>query len=314
MSKRIYNVFLMLCLLSLSSPVFADAAAAKHRYFAKLAQINTYIPGVDQSRAIALPTLVRGMYELRSQQGEFITYFNESASLKGDYRKFQVMPTRQGAEARQLSESELDTLRREIMANIDYERLIPVRYGAGGGRRLLVFSAVDCGYCQKMEESLRKNAKAVNTTFYVIPMSIKDIDRDGSAAWHKVSQIWCAENSGQAWRAYWQSGTVPSSGACEIDARGASSLALQLKDILSAVGVRVSGTPAVVREDGSKFTPSVGMTPAELAANYGPTGLPQPAPVEPYWLADAGDTDSSSTVFTGGSILDLGGLLKKIIK
>lgn len=313
-SGRTCGLALAFCLLLLSLPVSADATAAKHRYFERLSMLDLVIPGVDESRAVALPTLVRGIYELRSQQGSLIAYINEAATLEGDSKKFNVLPAQPGAKARPLGDSELASLRREVMASIDYERLITVRYGAGGGRRLVLFSAIDCGYCRKMEELLRKNAVTVNTTFYIIPMSIRDVDRDGSASWQKVSRIWCSGESGQAWRSYWQSGAIPPSASCDIDARSASQLAYQLRDILSAVGARMSGTPAIFREDGSKLTPSTNMSATELAETYGPAGLPHVDAVSPYWLADPGSAESASSTSTGGSALDLGGLLKKILK
>ncbi|MBK9616776.1 MAG: hypothetical protein IPO35_15220 [Uliginosibacterium sp.] len=82
---------LAFCLLLLSLPVSADATAAKHRYFERLSMLDLVIPGVDESRAVALPTLVRGIYELRSQQGSFIAYINEAATLEGGQQEVQCL-------------------------------------------------------------------------------------------------------------------------------------------------------------------------------------------------------------------------------
>ncbi len=94
-------------------------------------------------------------------------------------------------------------LQQEVIAAIDYDKLIKVSYGDGGGRKMVLFSAVDCGFCQRFEQDLMKKGSGVNTTFYVVPMSLQAFSGAGVAKWQTVSRIWCADNSSAAWRKYW---------------------------------------------------------------------------------------------------------------
>ena len=87
----------------------------------------------------------------------------------GDYGRLRVVPARPGGDFRAMTPGEVTGLRQEVMNGIEYAKLIKVAYGDGGNRKMLLFSAVDCGFCQRFEQEFAKYGNKVNTTFYVVP-------------------------------------------------------------------------------------------------------------------------------------------------
>jgi hypothetical protein len=145
-----------------------------------------------------------------------------------------------------------------------------------------------------MEQALARNAASIDTTFYVLPISLSpSADRgEGLATWSKATSIWCAADNAGAWRQYWATREVPAEARCAFDPHATFRTARNFSTVMSSIGVRLHGTPAMIREDGS----SMGF-PAEPDERYfqdvlGPGGLPElAAPREPdarwRWLRAA---------------------------
>jgi hypothetical protein len=68
--------------------------------------------------------------------------WREAGTLSGDRRPLSFFAP-DGIRPRPLREDETKQLRLEVMRNIDHQR-IPVKFGNGGGRKLVLFSAVAC--------------------------------------------------------------------------------------------------------------------------------------------------------------------------
>ncbi|HEY4079185.1 MAG TPA: hypothetical protein VGM81_00695 [Burkholderiaceae bacterium] len=261
----------LLCAASARADASSDAS---HRLFTHLAQARLQLP-VGEAQARASSTLVNQLYALSDSQGRALGYFNDAGTLLLDARGAQVL----GPDGlRALTPDETAALRLEVMQRIRYEALIKLVYGQGGGRRVLMFSALDCPYCRRFEDTLGFVGDQLNTTFYVVPSALVGIEGDGISTWQKVSRIWCAESPGNAWEGFWSEGSLPAGPAarsCEFAQPQSAVLAnQQLRDILKAVGSRVFAVPQFVREDGVVLRSGGQMELRDLDMLFGPKGLP----------------------------------------
>jgi hypothetical protein len=273
MNKK--SCFIALLAALTAAPVFADGQSAVNNFYANLARGGQRLD-VKISDTTVTPTLVRGMYRMETIQGKFLGYTNEAGTLLGSGSYFEGLPP--GArQFRKLTTEERGYLRREAVSNIDKSRLIKARYG-NGQRSVFLFSAIDCPASKHGEELLRKNGNQYNATFYIIPTSLNN----GVPQGQKVAKLWCAANSGDAWKKYWVSGTIPAAGQCPFsDYKIAKEAQEDLRAILNGLGLAVKGYPSYIREDSIKISLSTVTTAPEF---------PQP---DANWLAGG----SSATDF-----------------
>lgn len=281
----------MLGLALSSSAAFADGPGAVRQLLANLTQARSSL-SITEATAKTQETLVRGIYAVYNTRGGFVGYVNESGTLFGDSRGFTaVFPG--GKPPRPLTAQEASTLREEIMGAVDFDSLVKVQKGNGGGRRILMFSAVDCPHCKLFEDAMRTSLERTDTTIYVVPSALGKI-RDGAApAWAAATRIACAPDAGQAWMNYWASRVIPPVRSCALTPQIAEQRDQQLKDILGAVGTRIVGTPQLVAEDGISFvaTPKTLATPQGVSV-FGPGAAPRLANSS-QWLS-ASDSSASA--------------------
>ena len=286
---------------ALPATALADGRSAVQNLFANAATARL-APSFDQKTTQATPSLVRGMYVLTTSKGEFAGFVNEAGTLWGDVNEMRVYSP-SGAQPRPITPQERDALRAEMMSAIEYDKLIKVTYGDGGGRKMLMFSALDCGYCKMFEQQFSKVGPNNNTAFYVVPSSLRPIKAGGEQAWQGVTQIWCAPDNGQAWKNFWATNELPAPRQCGIDAAKAERDVHYLSSLMKVAGVKVTGTPQLVREDG------VMIHPGDFKAYL---KLRSPVQSEPklVWLAAADPTVQAAT--PSNNKINVGEKLKKL--
>lgn len=114
-----------------------------------------------------------------------------------------------------------------------------------GERKLAVFSDVDCPYCRKFEEELKR---VDNITVYTFLYPIEGLH---PKAVQMSKQIWCAPDRNKAWDNYISNGSVPNNdGKCANPVDETIALGQRLK---------VSGTPTLIFANGQRVP---GMVPA----------------------------------------------------
>lgn len=107
-----------------------------------------------------------------------------------------------------------------------------------GSRRIAVFADPNCGYCKRFERSLQ-DAKDVTVYTFVLPILGGDSPDKSRAAW-------CAKDATVAWRNWMLDGTALPKPAANCDSAAIDrNIALSRKH-------NVTGTPAIVFEDGSR--------------------------------------------------------------
>lgn len=226
---------------------------------------------VNLSEVESVPTPIRGLFQVRERASKsLIAYTNERGTLQAD--SLGVQAIEQGVGLRQFTAQELEGLRREVVANLDPAWTIPITHGDGGGRKILLISAVDCSACRRFEQALAKHSNSVDTTFIVFPSSLSRIETsEGRQGWDVAVRLLCAVDSTAAWKAYWNAHQVPRSLACNQSADTLEDGSKSLWNILRGAGVQPTGYPSLVDEAGRKL-PLVGpsWTAASIQEIFGP--------------------------------------------
>lgn len=263
----------MSLLVLVPAAAHANGADATHRLFEHWRRAHIHYNGVEESSVTARPTLVHGLYALYSH-GRWVSTFNDAGTLWIGQGQIYVLPDDR---YRQISAEEKAAFRSEVLRNIAWDRLIRVKYGDGGGRRILELSAIDCPVCQRFEAALRHSEKLLNSTFYVIPSSLQEISQGAEPTWRNVARIWCAKDNAAAWKTYWAKHELPAEQPCDWNAGTADDAIDVVVSVLKAVGVpEPSTTPAFIIENGERLpanTVSRASGDATLLTDtFGPSG------------------------------------------
>jgi thiol:disulfide interchange protein DsbC len=216
-------------LATLALAAWADEAAIRKNLGERLPNF----PAIDEVSKTPIP----GIYELRI--GADVLYTDE----QGQY-VFQgsLIDTKSRAN---LTEARIAKLTQIDFASLPLKDAILIKQGTGA-RKLVVFGDPNCGYCKKLERELL-SLKDVSIYTFLYPI----LGPDSNV---KARDIWCARDPGKVWRGWMVEGNAPpkAMGTCD-------SSALE-RNMALGTRSRVTGTPAVVFEDGSR---SPGAIPAD---------------------------------------------------
>lgn len=183
------------------------------------------LPKIDEVSKTAVP----GIYELRL--GTDILYSDETGSYLFE-----------GAMLDTKTQTDLTKERVDKLTMIDVSTLSPkdamvFRQGTGA-RKLVVFADPNCGYCKRIERDLVA-LKDVTIYTYLLPIL-------GPDSTEKSRDIWCAKDNAKTWRSWMINGIAPAkAAACDVAALD--------RNIELSRKYKISGTPAVVFEDGTRF-------------------------------------------------------------
>ena len=145
---------------------------------------------------------------------------------------------------RNISQARLNQLQAVKWDSLPFNYALKTVKGKGE-RKLAVFSDVDCPYCRKFEEELKK---VDNITVYTFLYPIEGLH---PKAVQMSKQIWCAPDRNKAWDSYISNGSVPNNdGKCANPVDETIALGQRLK---------VSGTPTLIFTNGQRVP---GMVPA----------------------------------------------------
>ena len=183
------------------------------------------LPKIDEVR----PAPVPGLFELRF--GSELMY----TDAKGQYLiQGEVIDT---ATRRNLTEERLAKLTAIDFATLPLKDAIVWKNG-NGKRRIAVFADPNCGYCKKFERDLQA-VKDLTVYTFVVPIL-------GGDSPEKSRSIWCAKDNTASWRNWMLEGSSPARVMASCD-----SSALE-RNLALARKHRVTGTPAIVFEDGTR--------------------------------------------------------------
>jgi thiol:disulfide interchange protein DsbC len=183
------------------------------------------LPKIDEIR----PTPMPGVWEVRI--GTDIMY----SDAKGTYLlQGSMIDT---ATRRNLTEERVDKLSAIDFASLPLKDAIVWKNG-NGKRKIAVFADPNCGYCKRLEKDL-VNVKDVTVYTFVIPIL-------GGDSPEKSKSIWCAKDNTTVWRNWMIDGTAPARVMGQCDAAAIE------RNTALAKKHKVTGTPAIVFEDGTR--------------------------------------------------------------
>ena len=285
-ARRIAAALLALAASIAPAMALADGNTAKGNLVATMKRAGAALPNLDAAGTIVVPAPVKGLYGIYSADRRLITLTNEAGTITGIGTDLSTVGIEPG-KPRRMTPAQVTALRAEVMANIEYDKLIKVTYGNGGGRRILMLSALDCPGCTMLEKELHKAAPVMNTTFYITAGSLSRSTDGGLPFLEKVARIRCDNNPGQAWQTYWAKRSVPPVRACAITAHSAEyDTELLIRILMAAKSVKPL-FPTLLAEDGKSIPLFADMTPAKAAAAFGPERKRQAIQPTTQWLAAA---------------------------
>jgi thiol:disulfide interchange protein DsbC len=211
-----------LCVTAFLPAAWADEAAIRKNIAERLPDF----PKIDEVSKTPIP----GLYEVRVGADLFYTDENgHHLIVEG-----QMIETKTRLN---LTEQRVSKLTAIDFATLPLKDAIVWKQGTGA-RRLVVFADPNCGYCKKFERDLR-NVKDVTVYTFLLPIL-------GGDSPEKSRDIWCAKDNTKAWRDWMIENTPParSMGQCDT--------AAITRNINLAKRHRVTGTPALVFEDGKR--------------------------------------------------------------
>ena len=218
--------FLQRFLLAVSVTLLAGAALADEAAIRKnIGERLPQYPKIDE----VIKTPIAGLYEVRF--GTDVLYSDEN----GNYLvEGQLLDTKSRIN---LTEERVAKLTAIDFASLPLKDAIVWKQGSGA-RRLVVFADPNCGYCKHFERELQK-VRDVTVYTFLYPIL-------GGDSPEKARNIWCSKDSTKAWRDWMLDGTAP------VKAMGQCDAAVLTRNVDLGHKHKVTGTPALVFEDGKR--------------------------------------------------------------
>jgi thiol:disulfide interchange protein DsbC len=217
----------------------ADDASTAAAIRANLAKQLPNLPKIDEITKTPVP----GLWELRI--GSQVIYSDAAGKfvIEGE-----IIDTTKHVN---LTKERVDRLTAFDFSKLPLKDAVVWKRGTGA-RKLVVFADPNCGYCKKLERDL--NAVPNITVFtFLVPI----LGGDSPA---KARDIWCAKDSGKAWRNWMVEGTPPPPAGEKCD------IAALARNVALGEKHAVTGTPALVFEDGARV-PGV-ISPEEIEKKF----------------------------------------------
>ncbi|HSI60797.1 MAG TPA: DsbC family protein [Ideonella sp.] len=204
-----------------SFPASADEAAIRKN----LADHMPSLPKIDEVSKTAIP----GIYELR--MGTDLLYTDENGNFLIEGSVFDIR------NKVDLTKARIDKLTAIDFAALPLKDAMVGKQG-NGSRKLVIFADPNCGYCKRIERDLLA-VKDVTVYTFLIPIL-------GADSVTKSRDIWCAKDSQATWRSWMIDGATPPKMMAKCDTAALDrNLELSRK-------YKITGTPAVVFEDGTR--------------------------------------------------------------
>ena len=222
-----------LAALCLTLPLLAAAQESTIRK-----NLAERIPALSQIDEIS-KTPMPGLFEVRVGTDVLYTDAEGNFLLHGS-----LLDARNG---RNLTEERVNKLLAVDFKTLELKNAITMVRG-NGKRKLAVFEDPNCGYCKRFEKDLQK-VDNVTVHLFLIPIL-------GEDSVNKSRQIWCAADKAKSWNDWMLRDVAPKGKAiCNTEALTAN--------LEFANKHRITGTPTLIFEDGSRVPGAIGAVQLE---------------------------------------------------
>ncbi len=222
-----------LAALCLTLPLLAAAQESTIRK--NLAERIPALTKIDEISKTPMP----GLCEVRVGTDVLYTDAEGNFLLHGS-----LLDARNG---RNLTEERVNKLLAVDFKTLELKNAITMVRG-NGKRKLAVFEDPNCGYCKRFEKDLQK-VDNVTVHLFLIPIL-------GEDSVNKSRQIWCAADRAKSWNDWMLRDVAPKGKAiCNTEALTAN--------LEFANKHRITGTPTLIFEDGSRVPGAIGAVQLE---------------------------------------------------
>jgi thiol:disulfide interchange protein DsbC len=203
----------------------ADDASIEATIRSTLAKRLPNLPPIDEITRTSMP----GLWELRL--GSHLIYSDAQGRfvIEGE-----ILDTARNAN---LTRERIEKLTAFDFPTLPLKDAVVWKRGSGA-RKLVVFADPNCGYCRKLERDLNDVPNITVFTF-LVPIL-------GGDSPQKARDIWCAKDSGKAWRDWMIDGTPPPAASQECDTAALS------RNVVLGEKHGVTGTPSLVFENSER--------------------------------------------------------------
>jgi len=222
--------FLKSGFLALAGVFCLQAFAQEATIRKNLAERLPRLPPIEEISKTPMP----GLYEIRINNSD-IFYTDE----KGDFLiQGSLIDTQALVD---LTEKRVEKLSAVVFKDLPFKDAFVLKRG-NGKRKIAVFEDPNCSYCKVFERDL---LKVNNITVHVFLYPI--LSQDSA---DKSRHIWCAKDKGKAFLDWMVRDVTPPTTQCD-----AAALA---RNVELGKKLRITGTPTVIFEDGSRVPGAIG--------------------------------------------------------
>lgn len=222
---------------------WSDEAAIRKAW----AERNPKSRSIDEITATPIP----GLYELRV--GVDIFYSDDKGNYllrpSHDNADGHLVDTRTNAD---LTSERISQLMARDVPKLPYKDAIVLKQGSGA-RRVVVFEDPYCGYCKDLERNLVQLKDVTIYTFLIPILSQESAKRS--------RDIWCARDNALAWRSWMLDGVAPLRNLGQCDS------SVLARNLALASRYHVNATPAILFDDGSRFSGAVDLDRLQARLN-----------------------------------------------
>lgn len=232
--QTLIKLMLVAFLSAMSVVAKADQKAIEERLVELVPGLE--IKSVEESE-------LKGLYRVVSNNSDII-FTNEDASY---FLAGQLFSTKGGTVVN-LSEQRKGVARAQMLADVKQEERI-IFPAKDKKAAVTIFTDIDCGYCRKLHREVpRMNELGIEVSYVAYPRA-----GIGSPSYDKIVSAWCADDRLQAMTDAKAGKDIPQK-TCENPVADQYNL---------GVAIGISGTPAIVLEDGTLVP---GYVPADQLA------------------------------------------------
>ncbi|HSS71299.1 MAG TPA: DsbC family protein [Casimicrobiaceae bacterium] len=248
MRFRWFQVPLLGLCLALGGATFAQDAAKSASSTPEAAAVKKLLeakfPGAAISNVVKSPYF--GLYEAQFDDQLVYTDAKVTYVMVGSVFNADTKENLTDARWRKLTRVSWDSLPFELAFK---------RVRGNGTRRMAIFADADCPFCKKLEADLRN---LDDVTIYTFLYPIDSLHPDAS---RKSATLWCAEDRGKAWDAFFANGKLPNnSGNCPTPIAETAALGQRL---------RITAAPTLVFADGTTVAGAIPLARVQEEINKG---------------------------------------------
>lgn len=149
-----------------------------------------------------------------------------------------------GSEIINVTDTRKMPLRKKLVNSIPDNDLVIFEAKGKVHGSISIFTDIDCGYCRRLHQEVEElNNQGITVRYFSFPRAgVSDSYGLLTNSYKKLKSVWCSVDRKEAMNAAKSTGNIEANTGCDVDLK---------KQFLLGKDLGISGTPAIVLEDGS---------------------------------------------------------------